>query len=205
MARINRSGWSRPPTAGTSYTSRARSVSATPSSMTATSRTRRTSRSMSRPAESTSTGSSSYNRFARAKSRAAWQTNKNRFRRSTTVTSYYSGRSSTIDSQSRRAMSVMSAVTDRIPSNAHESEEAIQEDGEHHGAGINLSDEDEQWVTCITESKGSTGIRTVGIAAFQPSTATCILTQLNDSQTYIKTIHTLSVSLKHHLFTFHAC
>lgn len=59
---------------------------------------------------------------------------------------------------------------------------------------IDLQAGDEQWVTSITESKGSTGIRTVGIAAFQPSTATCILTQLNDSQTYIKTVHTLSVS-----------
>lgn len=61
---------------------------------------------------------------------------------------------------------------------------------------IDLQAGDEQWVTSITESKGSTGIRTVGIAAFQPSTATCILTQLNDSQTYIKTVHTLSVSYR---------
>ena len=61
------------------------------------------------------------------------------------------------------------------------------------GGHIRWVASEEEWITCVTESKGS-GHRTVGIAAFQPSTATCILTQLNDSQTYVKTTHTLGVS-----------
>lgn len=88
-------------------------------------------------------------------------------------------------------MSVMSAVTDRIPTGAATAD--INE-GFVDPARLHIDNEDEQWVTSITESKGSTGVRTVGIAAFQPSSATVILTQLNDSQTYIKTVHTLSVS-----------
>lgn len=54
-----------------------------------------------------------------------------------------------------------------------------------------FDDEDDAWITVICEAKG-TG-RTVGIAAYQPSTSVCILTQLTDSQTYVKTNHTLTV------------
>lgn len=91
-------------------------------------------------------------------------------------------------------MSVMSSVTDRIAPSTVDGDDGDEDAHANARRNIEIQDGDEQWITGITESKGSTGMRTVGIAAFQPSTATCILTQLNDSQTYIKTIHTLSVS-----------
>lgn len=53
---------------------------------------------------------------------------------------------------------------------------------DHQRAADYIREDDENWIAVVSESKGAG--RTVGIAAYQPSTAQCILTQLNDSQTY---------------------
>jgi len=195
-------------TGASGSTSRGRSMSATPSSMSYTtgSGTRARSRSRARSTTAgtgtTTTGTggnggnkaSSYNRWIKNPKQYWAQQKKNKTANATFV-----------HPRDKRAMSVMSQVTDRIQPTREDDEEDDDDDdgttvtggGRRRNAG---EGEDDHWVTSITESKGSTGTRTVGIAAFQPSSATCILTQLNDSQTYIKTIHTLSVSS----FLFHS-
>lgn len=190
-----RGGW---PSTATSNTSRSRSISATPSNMSGSSTgTGTASRSRSRSTTGFTGTTSTSNRNSRSNNYWA-----NRRRRG--GSSFYSSTnrsrsvsSTPVDPHSKRAMSVMSSVTDRIPPSSTSAGNDNEDELEHAAdrRDIEFQENDEQWVTSITESKGSTGIRTVGIAAFQPSTATCILTQLNDSQTYIKTVHTLSVSL----------
>lgn len=53
---------------------------------------------------------------------------------------------------------------------------------DHERAANAISETDDEWIVVVSEGKGQG--RTVGVAAYQPSTAMCILTQLNDSQTY---------------------
>ena len=112
---------------------------------------------------------------------------------STAFASYGSSAGST----SARAESVISQhQQDAAPTLAGRIDalDHAEDEGAPVGGRIQLVGADEEWITCVSEARSS-GSRIVGVAAFQPSTASCVLTQLSDSQTYIKTVHTLSVSV----------